>query len=117
VTVKEVDNVVSPGVGIDGVYRDPWGNPYIITLDLNGDDRCRDAVYRLAAVSALPSGPADKGVNGLTRVNPSDVDSFEANKPVMIWSFGPDGWAGRDCRANGTVPGLKVGNKDNVLSW
>src|SRR5438270_168461 len=24
----------SPGVGIDGVYRDPWGNPFIITIDL-----------------------------------------------------------------------------------
>ena len=28
--VKEVDGTASaPGLGADGVYRDPWGNPYI----------------------------------------------------------------------------------------
>src|SRR5205807_4718886 len=26
------DNL-SPGVGRDGIYRDPWGNPYLITID------------------------------------------------------------------------------------
>src|SRR5256885_17221359 len=45
-TAKEVnDTKPTPGVGPDGVYRDPWGNPYIITLDLNGDGKCRDAFY------------------------------------------------------------------------
>jgi len=44
--VKEVSDFKSPGVGQDGVYRDPWGNPYIITLDLNGDNKCRDAFYK-----------------------------------------------------------------------
>src|SRR5688572_20250552 len=34
-----VADTKSPGVGPDGVYRDPWGNPYIISLDLNGDWR------------------------------------------------------------------------------
>jgi hypothetical protein len=34
-----------PGVGTDLVYRDPWGNPYIITLDLNYDEKARDACY------------------------------------------------------------------------
>ena len=54
----------SPGIGLDGVYRDPWGNPYIITVDLNGDNKCRDAVYRNSAVSQkTPGQPA--GLNGL----------------------------------------------------
>jgi hypothetical protein len=29
----------SPGVGVDGQYRDPWSSPYVITLDLNRDGR------------------------------------------------------------------------------
>ncbi len=39
-------NITSPGIGQDGIYRDPWGNPYIITIDLNYDDKARDAFYR-----------------------------------------------------------------------
>ncbi len=35
----------SPGVGTDLVYRDPWGNPYAITMDLNYDEMCEDAFY------------------------------------------------------------------------
>src|SRR5206468_190929 len=55
--VKEVSDMKSPGVGLDGVYRDPWGNPYIITVDLNGDNKCRDAFYKLSSVSKDPKGP------------------------------------------------------------
>src|ERR1035437_1808614 len=33
------------GVDITGVYRDPWGNPYIISMDLNYDEQCEDAFY------------------------------------------------------------------------
>ena len=29
-----------PGMGSDGAFRDPWGNPYRITLDLNYDGKC-----------------------------------------------------------------------------
>src|SRR5207253_1036788 len=49
---KLVTDTVSPGVGSDGVYRDPWGNPYIITLDLNNDEKARDGFYRDPKVSA-----------------------------------------------------------------
>ncbi|HEX4646279.1 MAG TPA: type II secretion system protein, partial [Verrucomicrobiae bacterium] len=44
-------DATSPGVGTDGVYRDPWGTPYIITLDMNYDNKCRDAFYRQQKVS------------------------------------------------------------------
>ena len=38
------------GVDNTGVYRDPWGNPYIITMDTSYDDQqCKDAVL-------LPAG-------------------------------------------------------------
>ena len=33
------------GVGNDLVYRDPWGNPYIISMDFNYDDNCWDDFY------------------------------------------------------------------------
>jgi prepilin-type N-terminal cleavage/methylation domain-containing protein len=105
---REVSDTKSAGVGLDGVYRDPWGNPYIITVDLNGDNKCRDAFYKLDRVSAIPNG-GDKGYNGLNR--PAGTDTFEANKPVMVWSFGPDGMINDQQKAN-------VGmNKDNILSW
>jgi hypothetical protein len=106
-TMKEVDGVVLAGVGMDGVLRDPWGNPYIITLDLNGDDRCRDAFYRLTLVS----GPGERGINGLFSADPSVANSYEANKPIMVWSFGPDGDVNAGAKANAAP------NKDNVLSW
>src|SRR5688572_5670056 len=29
---KEANDIRTPGIGPDGVFRDPWGNPYIISL-------------------------------------------------------------------------------------
>jgi prepilin-type N-terminal cleavage/methylation domain-containing protein len=101
--------VGGPGLGRDGVYRDPWGNPYIISVDLNYDGRCRDGFYRYTSVSADNAG---KGINGLSRpMGVAPGDNFEANKPFMVWSFGPDGRAELGVKANQGV------NKDNVLSW
>src|SRR6185436_13326537 len=34
------DQFAPPGIGQDLVYRDPWGNPYIITLDLGNSGVC-----------------------------------------------------------------------------
>jgi prepilin-type N-terminal cleavage/methylation domain-containing protein len=108
VSAKEVsDRKPSPGVGLDGVFRDPWSNPYIITVDLNGDGKCRDAFYKLGKVSLMQG---DKGFNGLFRPSASP-DDFQANKPIMVWSFGPDGLISDQQKANIGV------NKDNILSW
>lgn len=63
---KNVSDTDSPGIGLDRVYRDPWGNPYIITIDLNRDGKCRDTIYK---------------------------DSLIGSNHVFIWSFGPDGKA------------------------
>jgi prepilin-type N-terminal cleavage/methylation domain-containing protein len=49
-----------PGVWTDGIYRDPWGHPYIITLDADMNDTADDPVY--GAIK----------------------------QPVLIWSLGPD---------------------------
>ena len=107
---KFVSDTTSPGIGLDGVYRDPWGNPYIITLDLNYDEKARDAFYRSHLISQQN---LQSGYNGLfNSKDPSgNGDRFEANAPVMVWSAGPDKMIDPNTKANEGV------NKDNVLSW
>ena len=102
--------MVSPGVGGDLVYRDPWGNPYIITLDLNYDDKARDACYCHGSISVDPNNPK-AGLNGLVPRSISSGLVYEANTPVMVWSLGPDK------KFNPNVPATQGVNKDNVLSW
>ena len=99
-----------PGVGNDLVYRDPWGNPYLITMDLNYDEQCQDTVYCQNAVSGLNKTSANPGLNGL--VNPNNApNNFQYHGKVMVWSAGPDGKIDITQQANQGV------NKDNVLSW
>ena len=113
--LRMASNTNSPGLGPDFVYRDPWGHPYIITIDINGDKKCRDAFYKLVSVSENASVLGSKSY--LLRAPPpydSDEarDSFEVpNVTVTIWSFGPDGKADKTQKANEGV------NKDNLTSW
>ncbi len=101
------DNTSDPGVNnSDYQFRDPWRNPYIITLDLNYDNRCRDAMYSRANVS---QDTGTKGFKGLSSSGGSD--DFELNSSIMIWSFGPDKQANPNIKATLGV------NKDNVTSW
>jgi type II secretion system protein G len=110
---KQVSAVNLPGIGPDGVFRDPWRNPYIITIDLNYDDRARDAFYKMDAVSWSNRGGTPKvGYNGLVPPTPtSPPNYFEARSSVMVWSMGPDG------QFNFNVTADKGVNRDNVLSW
>ena len=105
-----VSDPALPGVGPDLVYRDPWGNPYIISLDLNYDGKCKDAFYCLKSVSQQAN---QTGFNGL--VNSVDVggngDNFLFSGDVMVWSLGPDKQADKNQLAN------TPHNRDNVLSW
>jgi len=60
-TAKMHSGQETPGIStIDYAFRDPWGQPYAITLDLNFDGKCDDAYHG--------TKPA----------------------PVMVWSRGPD---------------------------
>jgi prepilin-type N-terminal cleavage/methylation domain-containing protein len=115
ITAKEVANTTDGGVStIDNQFRDPWGNPYIITLDLSYDDKVRDVFHSRQAVSQRPAPDNnDKGFNGLvnTTVATGNSDEFEISGNVMIWSLGPDKKADANVKANTGV------NKDNVLSW
>lgn len=99
-----------PGIGPDRVYRDPWGNPYIISLDMDGDGWTQDAFYSLTKVSGvLARGP--KGVNGLSSRSGLGTNDFLSGEKIMIWSFGPDGRADPNIGADEGV------NQDNIVSW
>jgi len=105
---KRTEDPTLPGLGPFGVFRDPWGNPYIISMDLNGDDYTRDAFYHLSAVSAANG---DTGFAGLV-IDPDNPNrGFQLRGDVMVWSLGPDG------AADSTIPATEGVNKDNVLSW
>ena len=112
-SVTMAGNNTSAGVGQDGTYRDLWGNPYIITIDLNFDDKARDAFYRLPAISADPAdlSTPKRGLNGLIPKVIGAAAYYEANSPVMVWSAGPD-------KLIDNTKAATVGaNKDNILSW
>jgi type II secretory pathway pseudopilin PulG len=121
---KEATSVGSPGIGPDGVYRDPWGTPYMVTLDMDGDGLVYDGFYRNQGVSQQ-SGQT--GINGLFNSVTANGNShhFAIRKKVAVWSFGPDGRAAMLDDSNnpikadseGIVGGVKVENSDNILSW
>jgi len=98
-------DTTSPGVGTDLVYRDPWGNPYAISMDLNYNEMCEDALYRTNAVSI-------GGLNGLVQDSAASVpDNWAFRGKIMVWSAGPDGQIDPASAAN------QGANKDNILSW
>jgi type II secretory pathway pseudopilin PulG len=103
---KMVSNTNLAGVGPDLVYRDPWKHPYVITINLNDDNQCKDPFYSLSNVS----GPVSPGMNGL--IDPDNtLNNFRFHGNVMVWSAGPDGKVDPGTNANTGV------NKDNILSW
>jgi len=90
----------APGVSsTDWVYRDPWSNPYIITIDLNDDNKCIDKFYGTI------------GLGDTVGLVKNAANLWELNASVMVWSYGPDG---RIDPSTGAKQGL---NKDNILSW
>jgi len=106
-----VNDTTSPGIGTDGVYRDVWGQPYIITLDLNNDEKARDAFYSdpLVSKDSTDSNTPARGLYGLLPTQPSGA-AYELNSPIMVWSAGPDKTIDKSAADKGV-------NKDNVLSW
>lgn len=114
-TAKTVSDVTSAGVGTDGQYRDPWGNPYIISIDYNFDDKTLDAVYMRASVSQ-PAAGARAGFYGLhNSATSANSDEFAFKGKYMIWSMGQDGKA--DIANNANAKADKGVNRDNILSW
>ena len=98
------------GVGPDLVYRDPWGDPYVITMDLNYDEQCDDSFYGTSKVSQQTGAT---GYNGLfNNVDASGKSSnFQYHGKVMVWSAGPDK------KVDIGHSAIQTFNKDNVISW
>ncbi|MGO8702093.1 MAG: type II secretion system protein [Limisphaerales bacterium] len=67
-----LDNT-SPGIGPDNALRDPWGSPYIITLDLNYDNRCYDYTLNIMYSYNIPKPTSPLLVPG----------------EAIVWSLGP----------------------------
>ncbi|HZV34995.1 MAG TPA: type II secretion system protein [Verrucomicrobiae bacterium] len=109
---KMTGDTFSPGIGSDYVFRDPWGNPYIISLDANYDGKTYDAIYCTQNVSQ-PVGGGASGVDGTANTVDAggNGDHFAVNGPVTVWSLGPDGQASTGFKANAGV------NTDNITSW
>jgi prepilin-type N-terminal cleavage/methylation domain-containing protein len=63
----------SPGIGSDEILRDPWGEPYIVTLDLRGDNHVFDP-YLSAMYQAQSSPP---------------LAALLTPGQAVVWSFGP----------------------------
>ena len=109
---KETADASQSGVGPDLVYRDPWNNPYVISLDMNLDEKCIDRFYGRNDVSQLAGG-SPQGYDGL--INGSDptgaTDAYQFNGEVMVWSYGPDKTNAINVKANVGV------NKDNIGTW
>jgi len=61
----------SPGIGSDDILRDPWGMPYIVTLDLSGDGKVFDPYLNEMYQLQYP---------GSTLLTPGEA---------VVWSFGP----------------------------
>ncbi len=105
---KMTDSVEKPGMGPDGVFRDPFGNPFVITVDLDGDGQCLDLLYGNPQVSG-PDG-ADIGQNGLIKKMFGPGPGYVLPKDVMVWSPGPD-------KEIGSCPAKQGENLDNILGW
>ncbi|MCX6870620.1 MAG: hypothetical protein NTY84_08350, partial [Verrucomicrobia bacterium] len=88
---KSVGRNQPNGVDDLGVYRDPWGHPYIIILDLDYDSRVLSPFPLVA-----PGRPAQ------ARFIPGNA---------LVMSLGPDGKA--DFNADQDHPN----NRDNIYSW
>ena len=110
--VKMRSDTSSPGVGTDLNFRDPWGSPYIITINLNENNTCEDPFYSLPAVSASPGGG---GLNGLILQTDGNY-AFHGN--VMVWSMGPDGPFNHAPSSFDSGQLANSGpNKNHILSW
>jgi hypothetical protein len=84
---KRAANNNSQGLGPDMNFRDPWGNYFNITFDLNYDNQVNDPVYGL-----IPGS-------------------------VLVWSAGPDGkFESPAVPSPAAAESLQV-NKDNIKHW
>ncbi|HTH49639.1 MAG TPA: prepilin-type N-terminal cleavage/methylation domain-containing protein [Candidatus Limnocylindria bacterium] len=103
-TIKTAKGTGPNGVSErDGVYRDPWGRPYIVTVDLDYDNRVLDPFPKATGGQPYPANdPQDR--------------ARTINSPVIAWSLGPDGKVDFTQSADEKNSANPV-NRDNIYSW
>ena len=99
------------GVDNSGIYRDPWGNPYVITMNTSYNEQGTSDIFYCQKEVSQQSGQT--GYNGLFNpVNPTgNSDNFLYHGKVMVWSAGPNR------KIDSTDPATDRENRDNVMSW
>jgi prepilin-type N-terminal cleavage/methylation domain-containing protein len=112
---KMSGDITLPGVGPDLVYRDPWGNPYIISMDLNYDEQCEDAFYCNHLVSQQSGATGYNGLVNPSVALPNGLDHFQFHGKVMVWSAGPPVHGKPTVDPN--FHANDAANKNHVLSW
>ena len=101
------------GVDNSGIYRDPWGNPYVITMNTSYNEQGVNDIFYCQKDVSQNGANSTSGYNGL--FNPVDAngngDHFYYHGKVMVWSAGPNR------KVDSGDPATDRENKDNVLSW
>jgi prepilin-type N-terminal cleavage/methylation domain-containing protein len=69
---KPAADTNSPGIDTNSVFHDPWGNPYIITEDLNYDGKC-----------------FDNTLNQMNMNNQTSPGILWVPADAIVWSLGP----------------------------
>ena len=76
---SKFSNSEEKGWGPDGIFRDPFGNPYVVTVDKNNDGKCWDMHYGNKLVSGHRvnhvygfTGDINVYYNGIEPRNPDD---------------------------------------------
>jgi prepilin-type N-terminal cleavage/methylation domain-containing protein len=100
-----------PGIGNDLIDRDPWGNPYVITMDVDEDNYAVDAFYGLPTVSSATGVGGGSGLVGLSWHIENGNGAYANHGNVMVWSAGPNG------QVDPASSAIQGANKDNVISW
>jgi len=137
----EADSVAAGGLSPSGIYRDPFGNQFNISMDLNGDGFCADPVY--SSIPVVKDNRQSVGMNYKIISTPkyntlSAVDKSKCKKGGIRWllafrtqgqpGYVPAGMRNRDYVApgnlaaigNGSVPadGLHMyARKSEVMVW
>ncbi len=105
------------GVDNNGIYRDPWGNPYVITMNtsysMESSQTAQGTSDLFFCQQKVSQQNGASGYNGLS--NPLDAggngDHFLYHGKVMVWSAGPNK------KIDSGDPATDRENRDNVMSW
>lgn len=110
------------GVDSNGIYRDPWGNPYVITMNtsysMESSQTAQGTSDLFYSQQNVSQSGGQTGLNAL--FNPTaggNTDNFLYHGKVMVWSAGPDKTFASKDASNNPLKANQGVNKDNVLSW